>query len=78
MNCLVSGGYTANPCGITEEENIDLQLRFKGICERGNYAIYHAEKGDFRVFVVKYNNCPIGRIFDDESEAIREFLKLTN
>ena len=53
----MSGGYAA--IGINEEESIDIQLRFKGICERGNYAIYHAEKGDFRVFVVKYNNCPM-------------------
>ena len=78
MNCAKSSGYTANPCGITEEENIDLQLRFKGICERGGYSIYPTQKGDFRLFAVKYDNCPVAKVFDDEVEAIREFLKLTN
>ncbi len=77
MNCAKSGGYAANPCGITEEESIDLQIRFKGICERGKYSIYWIDKGDFRLFAVKYNNCPVARVFDDEFEAIREFIKLT-
>ncbi len=74
MNCLVSGGYTA----INEVESIDIQLRFKGICERGNYSIYPVDKGDFRLFAVKYDNCPVAKVFDDEFEAIGEFLKLTN
>ncbi len=77
MNCAMSGGYAAK-VGINEEESIDIQLRFKGICERGNYSIYWIDKGDFRLFAVKYDNCPVARVFDDEDEAIREFIKLTS
>ena len=77
MNCAMSGGYAA-PIGINEEESIDIQLRFKGICERGDYSVYPVDRGDFRLFAVKYNNCPVARMFDDEFEAIREFLKLTD
>lgn len=76
MNCAMSGGYAAL-IGINEEKNIDIQLRFKGICERGDYSIYWIDKGDFRLFAVKYNNCPVARVFDDEDEAIREFIRLT-
>ena len=75
MNCAKSGGYAANR--INEEESIYIQLRFKGICERGGYSIYPTQKGDFRLFAVKYDNCPVARVFDDEFEAIREFIKLT-
>lgn len=76
MNCVMSGGYAAN-VGISEEESIDIQLRFKGICERGGYSIYPTQRGDFRLFAVKYDNCPVAKVFDDEDEAIREFIKIT-
>ena len=75
MNCAMSG-YAA-PIEINEEKSIDIQLRFKGICERGDYLVYPVVRGDFRLFAVKYDNCPIARMFDDEYEAIREFIKLT-
>ena len=80
MNCAMSGGYAAHDLqeGVNEVESIDIQLRFKGICERGNYSIYWIDKGDFRLFAVKYDNCPVARVFDDEDEAIREFIRLTD
>ncbi len=73
MNCAMSGGITA----INEVKSIDIQLKFKGICERGGYSIYPTQRGDFSLFAVKYDNCPIARVFDDEAEAIREFIRLT-
>ena len=76
MNCAMSGGYAAR-VGINEEKNIDIQLRYKGICKRGDYSIYLVDKGDFRLFAVKYNNCPVAKMFEYEYEAIREFIKLT-
>ncbi|MCL4497319.1 MAG: hypothetical protein M1467_04340 [Deltaproteobacteria bacterium] len=80
MNCAMSGGCAAYDSkeGVNEVKSIDIQLRSKGICERGDYSIYPVDKGDFRLFAVKYDNCPAAKVFDDEFEAIREFLKLTN
>lgn len=76
MNCAMSGGGYAAIC-INEVKSIDIQLRIKGICERDGYSIYPTQRGEFRLFAVKYDNCPVARVFDDEFEAIREFIKLT-
>ena len=80
MNCAICGGYAAHDLkeAVNEVESIDIQLRFKGICERGGYSIYPTQKGEFNLFAVKYDNCPVARVFDDEFEAIREFIKLTH
>ena len=75
MNCAM-GGY--GPQGLNEVESIDIQLRYKGICEKNGYSIYHQERGEFRVFVIKYDKSSVARIFDDEFEAIEEFIKLSN
>ena len=41
MNCAMNGGYAEKiEHEVGEKESIVLQLKFKGICERGNYAIF--------------------------------------
>jgi hypothetical protein len=75
MNCAVSGGYMA--AAMTRAENIAIQMETKGIYEEGDYSIFPARIGEYRLFTVKYKASSIGRNYDDMKKAIEEFLKMT-
>ena len=79
MNCAICGGYVENKFEheVGEKESIALQLKFKGICERGNYAIFPVKVGEFNLYTVKFRTSPVSPIFDNEDEAVEEFIKLT-
>ena len=79
MNCAICGGYAENKFEheVGEKESIALQLKFKGICERGNYAIFPVRVGEFNLYTVKFRTSPVSPIFDNEDEAVEEFIKLT-
>ena len=75
MNCAVSGGYMV--AAVTRAENIAIQMETKGIYEEGDYSIFPASIGEYRLFTVKYKASSIGRNYDDMKKAIEEFLKMT-
>lgn len=78
MNCAMNGGYAEKiEHEVGEKESIVLQLKFKGICERGNYAIFPVRVGEFNLYTVKFHTSPVSNLFDNEDEAVEEFIKLT-
>ena len=78
MNCAMNGGYAKKfEHEVGEKESIVLQLKFKGICERGNYAIFPVQLGEFNLYTVKFHTSPVSNLFDSEDEAVEEFIKLT-
>ena len=78
MNCAMNGGYAEKiEHEVGEKESIVLQLKFKGICERGNYAIFPVQLGEFNLYTVKFHTSPVSNLFDNEDEAVEEFIKLT-
>ena len=79
-SCAMSGGYAEKKFHyeVGEKESIMLQLKLKGICERGNYAIFPVRVGEFNLYTVKFNTSPVSPIFDNEDEAVEEFIKLTH
>ena len=78
MNCAMNGGYAEKiEHEVGEKESIVLQLKFKGICERGNYVIFPVQLGEFNLYTVKFRTSPVSNLFDNEDEAVEEFIKLT-
>lgn len=78
MNCAMNGGYAERlECEVGEKEQIMTQLKFKGICERGNYAIFPVQVGDFNLYTVKFRTSPVSQIYDSIDKAIEEFIKIT-
>lgn len=75
MNCLASGGCST---AVSLDETIAMQLSRKGIYEEKDYAISILKIGDYELFTVRRITAPVGSIFNDLSEAVSEFIKLTN
>ena len=74
----MNGGYAEKiEHEVGEKESIVLQLKFKGICERGNYVIFPVQLGEFNLYTVKFRTSPVSNLFDNEDEAVEEFIKLT-
>lgn len=79
MNCAINGGYAKKfDYEVGEKEQIMTQLQFKGICERGNYAIFPVQIGEFNLFTVKFRTSPVSQIYDSIDKAIEEFIKVTH
>jgi hypothetical protein len=55
-----------------------MQLSLKGIYEDNGYAISVVKIGEYEVFAIKRITAPVGSIFNDLSEAVNEFIKLTS
>ena len=79
MNCVMNGGYAEKfEYEVGEKEQILFQLKTKGICERGNYVIFPVRLGEFNLYTVKFRTSPVSNLFDNEDEAVEEFIKLTH
>ncbi len=79
MNCAINGGYAERKgYEVGEKELIMLEIEFQGICERGNYAIFPVQVGEFNLYTVKFRTSPVSPMFDNEDEAVEEFIKLTH
>lgn len=75
MNCLASRGCSTD---VSLGETIAMQLSLKGIYEDNGYAISVVKIGEYEVFAIKRITAPVGSIFNDLSEAVNEFIKLTS
>ncbi len=78
-SCAICGGYAEKfDYEVGEKELIMFQLKFKGICERGDYAIFPVRVGEFNLYTVKFRTSPVSPIFDSVDKAVEEFIKLTH
>ncbi len=79
-NCAISGGYAEKKFKheVGEKELIMFQLKFKGICERGDYVIFPVRVGEFNLYTVKSRTSPVSPMFDSADKAVEEFIKLTH
>jgi len=72
-NCLVGISDYAST-----KDKIAFILAIKGFYEEGDYSIRPIELGDYNLFTVKNRKSPVNQIYEDLSDAINIFLKLTS
>jgi hypothetical protein len=74
----MNGGYAAKNYEVGKKESILLQLEFQGICERGDYALFPVDVGDFKLYTIKFRTSPVSSMYESVDAAVEEFIKLTH
>jgi len=81
MNCSMRSETNNCLVGISDyaatKDKIAFILAIKGFYESGDYSIQPIELGDYNLFTVKNRKSPVNQIYEDLSDAINVFLKLT-